>query len=189
MAVTNYVTVELLVAPGKELPDKLSDLLELALNDASKLNRDRYSMDSDVWHRNAQERYDGKCGVCLAGAVMARTLKVPHRATCELDNVSNDERRLYDKLAAIDFARMGRIDEALMCLADGWPWTDLSYQEERAKKDAFEASLTPAQVAILDKWIETDLNVWPYGPQDWDHFDETLPQYREIIAELRAVGW
>lgn len=181
--------VERLVAPGKTLPDKLSDLMELALTDAGKLNRERYAMDSDVLHQSAQKRGDRKCGVSLPGAVMARTLKVQWRATCEWESVvKGGERRLYEKLDAIESARMGRIGDALLAL-EGRLSADFLSIEQRANWARFNASLTAEQEALLDKWEESEFNVWPYGPQDWDCFDDTLPDYKRMIAEMRVVGW
>lgn len=100
---------------GATLPDKPSDLLELALNDAKRLNRSRrYQMDPGEYHQRARRRKDGKCGVCLAGEVMARTLKAPIRADCAPNSMAADERMLRGKLQAIDFARKGEVADAVL---------------------------------------------------------------------------
>jgi hypothetical protein len=56
------------------LPDKLSDLLDLAVNDALKVSKlKKFKLNMGDW----LETYDdGNCNVCLAGSVMAGTLKV-----------------------------------------------------------------------------------------------------------------
>lgn len=77
---------------GVSLPDKISDLLELALNAAGRLDRSRYQMDASVFHQSALRRDDDKWGVCLAGAVMARPLKAPIKANCNPQSMVDDER-------------------------------------------------------------------------------------------------
>ena len=54
-----------------KLPEKLSDLLDLAVSDAIKCEEDpRYRLNMDTYHTPEK---DG-CHVCLAGAVMAQTM-------------------------------------------------------------------------------------------------------------------
>ena len=54
-----------------QLPDKLSDCLELALGDLEKCERSkRYRIDMIEWHNPVAET----CYVCLAGSVIARAL-------------------------------------------------------------------------------------------------------------------
>ena len=56
-----------------DLPKKPSDLLELALKDLELCEKDpKYSIDMDTWH--IYEDRDKTCSVCLAGAVMAKSL-------------------------------------------------------------------------------------------------------------------
>lgn len=53
------------------LPKKLSDLIEVALADLDACESDeRYEINMHVWH----DVKGDKCSVCLAGAVMAKTL-------------------------------------------------------------------------------------------------------------------
>lgn len=61
------------------LPDKVSDLLELALNDAKLLNWSRYEMNAEVFHQSARQRKDNKCGVCLSLSEIQR--QATHRLT------------------------------------------------------------------------------------------------------------
>lgn len=59
-----------------KLPDKKSDLLILALEDYFKIKNDlRYCIDMTDWHIGTS--YRTLCTVCLAGAVMAKSLQVP----------------------------------------------------------------------------------------------------------------
>ena len=59
--------------PETQLPDRLSDLIELAVADAQRLDRNTYDPEYDSWHE--MERLG--CDVCFAGAVMAGTLEHP----------------------------------------------------------------------------------------------------------------
>lgn len=94
-----------------KLPDKLSDMLELAVNDAiaaQKLPHVTLDMGEWLWFED-----DGTCGVCLAGAVMLLTVGGFE------DNswVTRDLGGAWQKLDAIDDARGGYIvysaDESL----------------------------------------------------------------------------
>ena len=53
-------------------PDKLSDLIELAISDACKLDHNAYMPNFNTWHLPGPNKE--KCMVCLAGAVIAGTL-------------------------------------------------------------------------------------------------------------------
>lgn len=54
---------------------------------------------------------------------------------------------------------------------------------------ALDESLTDRQRDVIEKWEMSELGVWPAGPLDWDCFDDTEPMYREMISDLREVGW
>lgn len=89
----------------QKLPDKLSDLLELALSDLIKCQEDsKYEIDMAYWVRKTHDR----CVVCLAGAVLAQT--------CGLTSVEQPDylcNELENKAYAIDYARRGMLDLAL----------------------------------------------------------------------------
>ena len=90
-----------------KLPDKLSDLILVAIADLTKAERSpRYRIDMATWHRpNAQ------CAVCLAGAVMAFTLRIPKEQHILPDHTSTKHSR--SKLLALDEIRCGRVRWAL----------------------------------------------------------------------------
>ncbi len=91
-----------------KLPDKPSKLLKVALTDLEKCEKDPiYKIDMTKWHRPAGTN---KCEVCLAGAVMAKSLKVyPNEELAPVDSSHSTAR----KLIAIDCLRMGDIDDGL----------------------------------------------------------------------------
>lgn len=92
--------------PAKTLPDNLPDLIELAVRDARACAKDpRYALAMGVWHMP-----NGKCSVCMAGAVMAKTLRFPRSGYAEPWDVSDgDERK---KLFAINCVRAGYCEDA-----------------------------------------------------------------------------
>lgn len=95
------------------LPDKLSDLLVVALADLKTCEEDdKYRINMTKWHKPTLSGHH--CEVCLAGAVMAQTLRTPLTKWQEpylnkLGEVINM------KLLAINEARIGNLCMAL-CL-------------------------------------------------------------------------
>lgn len=92
----------------KTLPKKLSDCLELALKDLAQVERMKrtYTVSMYRWHEP-----NGKCTVCLAGSVMARTLERDPSDDC--GPTSFDDARTRDRLYALNFLRQGDIAYAL----------------------------------------------------------------------------
>lgn len=56
------------------LPDKLSDLLELAVKDAQAVKAKGYTLNMGYWKRYERGK---SCSVCMAGAVLVQRGKVP----------------------------------------------------------------------------------------------------------------
>lgn len=60
------------------LPEKDSDLIELALADLRLAEDDpNYGIYMGVWHERIGGEWGDACQVCLAGAVLAKTFKLP----------------------------------------------------------------------------------------------------------------
>lgn len=96
----------------KTLPDKPSDLIELALSDLEKVEKNpRYEINMSTWHTPDR----GKCSVCLAGAVIAGTLEQSIRYDLSPQSFDENTRR---KLVALDHFRLGYIGDGLqeMCV-------------------------------------------------------------------------
>ncbi len=88
------------------LPDKPSELIRLALNDLALCAADpNYSIEMYEWHK---PRDDGVCQVCLAGAVMAKSLNA--RPTAELYPHHFPDRQ---KIKALDDFHDGLVCRAL----------------------------------------------------------------------------
>lgn len=91
----------------KTLPNSLSKLLRVAIADLRKVRKDpRYTIDPDTWHSPNQKT----CEVCMAGAIMAKTLKVKNSDCSYPGDFSPIINR---KLVALDMARNGDIVWAL----------------------------------------------------------------------------
>ena len=97
--------------PAPALPDRPSALIRRALADQRDIEAaDGYRVDNTVWHQPG--RGDGICLVCLAGAVMARTLGT--KATdSALPGDFRDDVRTHGKLLALDEFRCGRVGAGL----------------------------------------------------------------------------
>ena len=91
---------------------KPSKLIDIALQDMLACNNDsRYRVSMEAWHFPHSD-FTGQnpsCEVCLAGAVMAKTLKAPRSIDTFPDNYSETTR---SALHAINAFRVGWGDEA-----------------------------------------------------------------------------
>lgn len=95
-----------------ELPDTLSDLILLALDDLERAEASRqHKVDMYAWHQPDAIKVRGsKCVVCFAGSVMAFTLGA--EASKRL-GPSNWDAVTERKLRALDQVRLGRIAIAI----------------------------------------------------------------------------
>ncbi len=91
------------------LPDKLSALVQHALADLRLCEADpAYAIHMNDWH--SPSTFFKNCEVCLAGAVMAKTLESDSREYTVPDNfITGLEYKLY----AINALRRGQVDLAL----------------------------------------------------------------------------
>ena len=141
------------------LPDTLHELLSLALDDLEKVIKDdRYNVDMGTWH----EPIEGKCSVCLAGAVMAKTIKISEIQ----DTVPKDlEEEIHLKLYAIDSLRMGQFFTAKKQLDEslGKPVRQL----KRRDTDGFDLKVT------------ADMECHPH---------HHISNWREVANRLRNMG-
>lgn len=94
----------------RPLPDKPSELIRVALADIRLVEADeRYVMDMDDWH-SLRPHNTFKCHVCVAGAVMAKSLKA-HRLDHKAPRDYPHDVKM--KLIALDFFRQGNVNLAL----------------------------------------------------------------------------
>ena len=151
-------------------PDKLSDLLELAIADARRLDRARYTPMWMTWHRPRLQ--DGKCMVCLAGGVIAATLGCADDAVIEItsgESTEPESETISDPfwcraLWALDSARDGDWLDAYRALHDDYPAGELY--------DALE-EMPPATCVEFN---------------DWDKLDAHLESIAVRAEHLRTLG-
>lgn len=151
-------------------PARLSELLELAIADARRLDHDRYTPMWMTWHR--PRRLDGKCMVCLAGAVIAGTLGCPTGTSIDIatsDSADPKSTTISDKrwrhaLWALDSAREGDWLDAFRALHGAHPDGELY--------DAVEAIPAPADIEF----------------NDWNKLDTHLASLTVRANELRELG-
>ena len=150
-------------------PAKLSDLLNLAITDARKLDHARYTPMWMTWHR--PRPLDGKCMVCLAGAVIAGTLGCSTGTSIDIatsDSADPESTTITDErwrraLWALDSAREGDWLDAFRALHGSHPDGELY--------DALEALPAPA---------DTEFN-------DWNRLDAHLASLAARATELRDL--
>lgn len=99
------------------LPDLPSALVRIACGDLHAAMRDpRYRVSMNFWHRpdKLDEPDNNTCAVCLAGAVMAKTLEVPLDRTAAPVDFDFDT---HKKLNALDYLRAGQVGNFLIRLS------------------------------------------------------------------------
>ena len=151
-------------------PGKLSDLIELAIADARKLDRTRYTPMWMTWHRPRNK--DGKCMVCLAGGVIAGTLGCPTDVTIDIatgESADPESETISDAawsraLWALDSARDGDWAAAFRGLHHRPPNNEMY--------DALRAIPIPAC---------SEFN-------DWNTLDEHLESLASRARQLRELG-
>lgn len=130
---------------AKKLPNKFSDLIEVALGDLKAVERSkqyRIGMNQD-WH-SPVHRDDGEeqyCIVCFAGAVMAKTLGIADEENVTPSDFTDQDTQ--NKLKALDDLREGDITCAFQRmekgkpagLAGGFPVTSYDDNPVKFKKD------------------------------------------------------
>ena len=88
----------------KTLPTKISALLSLALDDLQKARKHPdYEINMGYWRK--MDFYQGRCLVCLSGALLSFTLK--NKNYCVSPSDFDDETR--NRLLALDQLRRGNI--------------------------------------------------------------------------------
>lgn len=102
------------------LPEKLSDLVELALRDCRAVEaRDDVTWNMYEW---VEDPNTPECTACVAGAVMLQTLGAPVDGPSTTDWVPEDYPMVPEamrSLYALNDARQGKWRSALRCLTGG----------------------------------------------------------------------
>ena len=151
-------------------PNKLSDLIDLAIADARKLDRNRYIPMWSTWHAPG----DGadQCMICLAGSVIAGRLGCPMDASVEVTtsdmaepkSTTIESRDWRQALWALDCVREGDWFEAFHELHGRFPETELY--------ETLEAMPEPLYTEF----------------ESWERLDTHLGSLAERANELREIG-
>ena len=143
------------------LPNTLSALILVAVQDARALDRNTYWPDYSYYHEAHPKA--GGCTVCDAGAVMAGTLGLDLATSAIPADFPDSVKR---KLLALDLARQGGYSEAIDLIMD----LDGENGHEDLRDEGFEES--------------------PYHEyEDWDEFECHLQHMEDIARRLEALGY
>lgn len=154
-------------------PERLSDLIDLAITDVGRLDRTTYTPHPGHWHEPTD---NGRCAICLAGSVIAGTLKCPQDKSAEVlydhDDPDSDQVNIVDRkwqlaLWALDDARQGL-------------WAD-----------AYDIlTIDDAPAPTEDILHGLDQIPVPERPEfeDWTDFDIHLKSLASCADELRKLG-
>lgn len=167
---------------------KLSDLMEVAIKDLRLVERQKktYRIWMGDWH---EPKSDGKCAVCLAGSVMAKTMHIPSEVYavpgCAILSQGDSER-----LKAVNESRTGSIYSALSSMA----MADVLYADKRA--DVYGSSAQERRDAV--KWyagLKARNDYWKLIDECREFvasFGDTFPDYDEPTQRkdfFKAMRW
>ena len=155
-----------------ELPDKLSDLLEVALDDFEKVTKHpQVVVDMGYWCRATDGIRSHKvCKVCLAGAVIANRMTPEAVIESQLDfHLTTDCEVSWRKFTAINMLRVGEILEAFSAL------TGIDYE--------LDANEEPIPMSEFPAGCPTTVNVI-----HWNGSEGFIPEMRALIPLLRSHG-
>ena len=150
----------------------LSDLLQVAIDDYKKLDRDDYVPDSFVYHGKILDLHSsfskddvGKCHVCFAGAVIAGTIGEGLDTFICPVNYDTDT---HSRLLALDLARAGQFHEA---------WMHINRVSE-----------CPGYVDdLLSKVSDKYDSRWSMF-EGWEDGDKFVEEMDKVVDELKSVG-
>ena len=147
---------------NRRVPDKLSALVRLAIEDGEALDRNVYSAFAFNWHIPL-ENSDWECEVCLAGMVIANSFKVSRDTIVDIDQFSDGSVR--NKLSAINAFRAGYIGEALGYLGYANPGH-----------------------ALANKGIPLRVDFQYEGFHGWGEYDLFIEEALPIVEQLETAG-
>lgn len=164
-----------------DLPEKLSGLITCALDDMDSLDRDEYVPVAREYHH--RRGGVGPTRVCLAGALMAGSLganvnetKTPFRYAAAPEGPRN-------AILALNWARQGRIVEALVELSPEYQAAEETYPQAEAR---IESEMSEDELEVVRRWRRAP-PIWS-NFMGWVYYDRFAPNMRQMAADLAAVG-
>ena len=139
------------------LPSSMAGLLETAINDARRLDRKTYFPHHGQWHCATDSN---SCEVCLAGSLIAGTLRIGANYTVSANSFSTRAKRL---LIALDNMRIGH-------------WNGAFYHVYYRHAGA-----------SLRKSLKSIPTPNPYHFSSWPNFDCHLDSLEQLLPRLRQV--
>lgn len=92
-----------------KLPEKASDMIRLALKDLEAVEKSSdYRINMVEWHRPMESQRGVECHVCMAGAVMAQTMREPAGYNV-VPSRSQYGWKISNKISALNEFRLGRV--------------------------------------------------------------------------------
>ena len=147
----------------QNFPSTMHGMLAVAIADARSLDRTLYDPQHPHWHSHSRT---APCKVCLAGAVIARSLAAPIDRTFTPQCFKGDSTR---KLEALDSMRVGKWIRAYRC---------------------FHLKLPPLNIARKLHNLPTpdhyDFKGWPTFLAHLDSLESICPALQKIEQELQA---
>ena len=140
----------------------LASLIEVAVEDAEELDRDRYSATAGNWHSPSGFR----CNICLAGMTMAGTLGKYRE---EIGYPGHYPEPTARALFALNSARKGEWVNAYNMLTG-------RLGTAQAVRDAVEVTGWPPEPSQIER-----------GFRDWHDFDLLAERLREAVPVLREI--
>ena len=156
--------------------NKLSGLLNLALDDLELVNKDKkYKINMNYW----QKKQKGKqCEVCLAGSVLAKTFNVPKISLDCLEGEVKEE--TMNKLWAIDSIRDGDLLTAL--------WNLNLNEEAKTVEEILNIANDDINFLICSVELILGESMESFEAlRDCNNFKDFVTFYRRIASKLNEV--
>lgn len=167
-----------------ELPNKLSDLLELAVRDVQKCEAEpaRFALHMGNWHR--PDAGKGVCVVCMAGAVMAQTIGVPddeRREVFQGLSCAPDIEPHRASFAAVNELRISKVQSAASEL--GIVLTGKQIEAAQRAEEMIRQALPEDEYGDYD-----DVDVEEWGNVNAADFHAPWETYLKAAQILREAG-
>ena len=163
------------------LPENLSGLITRALDDMDSLDRGVYVPVAREYHH--RRGGVGPTRVCLSGALMAGSLGANACETKTPFSYAAAPEGPRNAILALDWARQGRIVEALVELSPEYQAAEETYPQAEAR---IEDEMSDDEREVVYRWRGAP-PIWS-NFIGWLFYDRFAAMMRQMAAELAAVG-
>ena len=170
-----------------DLPDKMSELIQVAITDAKQINRHRYRADSDTWHsrrRNSDYQRNRRCSVCLAGVVIASTLEADFNARLYPTDFGES---IDLKLEALDSIRQRNFRLAFDQLARASDEFDYDGESGEILHPVIHDSMIHTAMDIYDDYDDLD-DISLAEFENWKEMDRLIQALEKIVDVFKEYG-